>query len=915
MSLHINTPRMSVVDPRGLPVRPVDYCRDIEDGPVESRINRTLHDPAGRAVKQWDPRLWLSQTGDPLTPANLTQVFALDATVIRSDSVDAGTQIELKGLATQTVLGWDSRQTLRKIEHDNLLRPVAMFEEGTGEPPRCVERLTYGHPGSGDQSRNHFGQLIRHDHPAGSVLFSEFAISGACTEDTRHFTLDPLTPDWPEQEADRAPLLEHGAGATSRWRHGALGDVLAQTDARDNRHTFALTVDGRLHERRLQLKGEPERVVVTDIRYNAQGNVTRQTAGNGVQTTRTYRPEDDRLLSLRTEDAHGLVLQHLSYEYDRMGNVLNIEDKALPIRYFANQRIEPVSRFEYDSLYQLIKASAWEADTVNQGPQSMGRIDPAAISNYQQTYEYDSGGNLRNLIHVGAQSHGRKLQPASYSNRSLRYTDVIPGDPQIEAAFDRRGNLLQLEPGRLLSWNLRNQLQSVSPVERASEVNDKEVYLYDGSRQRVRKIRFLLTNARILVADVRYLPGLELRTDIGTGGRLQVIIADNVHVQHWESQPPSGINNRYRYQHIDHLDSVSLETADDGARISRETFHPFGTRAWQDGELSYKFVRYSGKERDATGLYYYGFRYYIPCLQRWSNPDPADAVDGHNRFRAMRNSPMVYRDPDGRDPEVTGVDRVYHDLADHGLVHPVQAAGMQPVRLYFEHDPDPDVQAYRREIPVALTELGARSDSLLNTHQAHVIAAARTRTASPSGAVLYHSGELLSSVMTQVVGEGVTSRVMGPMSVAFNSPVEDPQVLANRRGAVASTFKVGGQILMHSAHPALQVVGAAGVAMGNVMEVSEAQTRIQYRMLTSPASVAKPFVEHAPKGVLTSLAQSFSQPPRTLFDEQQAIPSVWAQQLFNAGFASPSSTVQGEAQSVEPEAMYMHRSRRGSHHG
>lgn len=133
------------------------------------------------------------------------------------------------------------------------------------------------------------------------MLFNAFAISGPCTEDTRHFTLEPLTPDWPEQEADRQRLLEPGAGATSQWRHGALGDVLEQTDARDNRHTFALTVDGRLRERRLQLKGESEQILVTDIRYNAQGDVTQETAGNGVQSSRIYRPEDDQLLVLRSE--------------------------------------------------------------------------------------------------------------------------------------------------------------------------------------------------------------------------------------------------------------------------------------------------------------------------------------------------------------------------------------------------------------------------------------------------------------------------------------------------------------------------------------------------------------------------------------------------------------------------------------
>ncbi|WP_230735562.1 RHS repeat domain-containing protein [Pseudomonas fitomaticsae] len=896
MSLHINTPRMSVFDSRGLLVRTVDYCRTVEGAPVEPRINRTLRDPAGNAVKQWDPRLWLLQAGDPLTPANLTQVFALDATVIRSDSVDAGAQIELKGLAAQTLFSWDSRQTQREIKHDNLLRPVAIFEQGAGESRRCVERLTYGHPGSGDQSRNQFGQLIRHDHPAGSVLFNAFAIIGPCTEDTRHFTLDPLTPDWPELEADRPQLLEPGAGATSQWRHGALGDVLEQTDARDNRHTFALTVDGRLHERRLQLKGEPEQILVTDIHYNAYGSIEQETAGNGVQTTRTYRPEDGRLMVLRTEDAHGRVLQHLNYEYDRMGNVLSIEDRALPIRYFANQRIEPVSRFVYDSLYQLIMASGWEAGTVSQGPQSMGRIDPAAVSNYQQTYEYDPGGNLRNLIHIGPQIHGRKLQPASYSNRSLPYKDVIPGNPEIDAAYDRRGNLLQLEPGRLPSWNLRNQLQSVSPVERASGASDSETYLYDGGYQRVRKIRSLQTSARTVVAEVRYLPGLELRTDNGTGERLQIIIADNARVQHWESPPPSGLNNRYRYQHADHLGSVSLETADDGAMISQETFHPYGTRAWQNGESSYKFVRYSGKERDATGLYYYGFRYFIPWLQRWLNPDPAGAIDGHNRFRAMRNSPVVYVDNDGRAPNRTSStqapDQVYHDLAQQGKIEGWQAAGMQPIRNFFEHSEDPNVQAYRREIPRALEELSANDNTrLLNTHQAHVVAAVRTRTASPSGAVLYHSGEMMSAVISTVIGEQATSRIMGPLSVAFNSPVEDPQVLAARRDTVASGFVGAGRAAFRSSRPAVRVVGAVSMAMGNAMRVSESATVTQHRMLSAtPESGAV---------MLTAQRTAFEQPVRPVMVTESPSsqaesgdnpPSDLARTLYAVAFASKASS-------------------------
>ncbi|WP_256592645.1 RHS repeat-associated core domain-containing protein, partial [Pseudomonas sp. 43NM1] len=394
----------------------------------------------------------------------------------------------------------------------------------------------------------------------------------------------------------------------------------------------------------------------------ADGRIIREVAGNHVETNLTYGAADGLLIERRAFSNHSGLLQHLFYEYDRMGNVLSIEDKALEVRYFNNQRIEPISCFNYDSLYQLIGASGWEAGSANQGPNSAGRMDPAALSNYQQSFSYDESGNLLKLTHVGAQSPGRELKAARYSNRCLPWRNgVPPTEEEIAAAFDANGNLLMLEQGRYMTWDLRNQLQSVSPVERDSGRNDVESYLYDGGGQRVRKTRSLQTNARTVVAEVRYLPGLELRTDSGTGEVRQVISAqaglNSVRVLHWETDPPFGVNNdQYRYNLVDHLNSCSLELADDARIISQETYYPFGATAWSAGpnetDGDYKTVRYSGKERDATGLYYYGFRYYIEWLQRWLNPDPAGAVDGLNLYRMVRNNPVTLIDVDGRAPTV-----------------------------------------------------------------------------------------------------------------------------------------------------------------------------------------------------------------------------------------------------------------------
>ncbi|WP_053147425.1 RHS repeat domain-containing protein [Pseudomonas sp. Pf153] len=676
MSMEHATPRLTVVDPRYLPVRSVDYCR-IGSGPTQRRINRSLFDAAGRTTRQWDPRLWRLYQEDESVPANLSMVYSLSDVRLFTLSVDAGRRIDLPGLASEGLRSWDGRGTRKEAAYDDLLRPVAVFEQSTGQPYRCVERMKYGYPGQGNRDHNQFGQLIRHDDPAGSVLLTSFSLLGHNLDQQRRFVLDAAIPDWPAPEGDREPLLEPGEGARSSWRLGPQGNVLEQLDARDNRQRHTLTLDGRLASSQLLLQGQSQwQPLVSDIGYNAEGRIERETAGNGVQTRLTYSPEDGRLTQ-RHARRGDQVLQHLVYAYDPMGNVLGIEDRVLPVRYFANQRIEPVSRFTYDTLYQLIEATGWEAGSANQGPESVGRNDPAAVSNYRQTYRYDESGNLLELTHVGVQHHGHRMKAARYSNRCLSYRDdAPPTEEEIDAAFDAQGNCLELEGGRLVVWDLRNQLSSVTSIERASGRNDSEVYVYDGSGLRVRKLRTLQAATRTLAAEVRYLPGLKLRADSATGESLQVITArgglNSVQVLRWERTPPSGVNDHYRYSFSDHLGSVGLELDHDGRIISREHFYPFGETAYLAGEdvieVSYKTVRYSGKERDATGLYYYGFRYYAPWLQRWMSPDPAGEVDGLNVYRMVLNNPLTFFDEQGEgalsDTSLTSAIGIYATYKD-----------------------------------------------------------------------------------------------------------------------------------------------------------------------------------------------------------------------------------------------------------
>ncbi|MBE3289742.1 RHS repeat protein, partial [Enterobacter cloacae complex sp. P31C] len=183
----------------------------------------------------------------------------------------------------------------------------------------------------------------------------------------------------------------------------------------------------------------------------------------------------------------------------------------------------------------------------------------------------------------------------------------------------------QLQPGQALAWNLRNELQAVTPVVRDGDRDDRESYRYDAQSRRVLKVSTQQTGNSTQTQQVIYLPGLELRSSkagdtvtenlqvvtVGDAGRAQV------RVLHWRSGRPDGISNdQVRYSHDNLTGSSGLEVDGDGRVISTEEYYPYGGTAVRtarsQAEADYKTVRYSGKERDATGLYHYGYRYYQP---------------------------------------------------------------------------------------------------------------------------------------------------------------------------------------------------------------------------------------------------------------------------------------------------------------
>ncbi|MHC8407341.1 RHS repeat domain-containing protein [Pseudomonas sp. TMB3-21] len=672
-----------------MPVRELAYHRRAMGGLLETRVTHQVHDVAGRLCEQRDPRLFASAFTEPDVPVNLRTFYSLSGQSLCIDSVDAGWQLRLPGPDGLTVEAWDQRGWHWRIEYDLLLRPVAVVEHFKGHPERCAERITWGRFTPDDALRNRCGVPVRHDDPAGSRLLPDYAMAGSALAEVRHFHESVESPGWPLDEVERDRLLELGDGARSTWHFAPTGEVLCQTDAKGRTRHFRYDRGGQLRGIRLQqAQRTTAEILVGGIEYSAAGQVLHELAGNGMRTFSSYDPASGQLLTLANQSQDGTFLQNLSYRHDPAGNITAITEDALPLQHFANQRVEPVRHFVYDTLYQLISATGWESAKPSLGPalpewQDFGSADSSRWCNYTETYFYDAAGNLLQRVHQGAVNDTLNMQVAAHSNRSIKDR---PG-AELDGLFDARGNLVELQPGQSLQWNGRNELSEVVQVARHNAPGDREFYSYDHEGMRVRKCRTAAAKSITHSAEVRYLPGLELHSNSATGEQLQVLSIQagrcSVRLLHWDSPPPEGVDNdQLRYCFDDHLGSSAFEVDAEAKPISQEIYYPFGGTAWLAGrgkvETSYKTIRYSGKERDATGLYYYGVRYYMPWFHRWLNPDPAENADGLSFYKFTRNNPTNCIDR-------TGLNSVWASINDfvlegYHIRWAVSARGMAAIR-------------------------------------------------------------------------------------------------------------------------------------------------------------------------------------------------------------------------------------------
>ncbi|MGC7837590.1 RHS repeat domain-containing protein [Pseudomonas wayambapalatensis] len=639
-------------------------CPATADAPPRALAQRRVDDRLCRTTRLFGARaLVRDATGnaDAITVSTLTDQPLLLHTA------DGDTSLTLLDIAGRALWSFNAQKTsTATIYEAGALggRRLALTEMAAGiQVGRVRERYSYAPAQVAHwKARNLCGQLLETHHNAGIDRSLRLSLTGhpLATEQCL-LKVEIEQPDWSrtteEDVEDPLEVLN---------QLDATGALLSTTHAAGVTIVEIYGISGAREQTRVRyMKGGKVEEVATlrDARYAADSRLLERAAGNGVVDRYEYDPRIPRLKRRLTarpvgHPLGGLVISDLHYEHDPVGNILSLDDQGANPEWHNNQQATGLRQYAYDTLNRLVSATGRErVPAARHHPSSGTRSDPSAgqvWAPYKEEYSYDDGNNLWLIRHEGgAGQRTRELEVALGSNRA-----VVKGQGLTpETGFLPGGLQKQLADGRTLRWHVDNQLKAVTLVSREHAEDDNERYHYSTGGSRTRKVHTVTIGSGTQTRLITYTHAFEVRQHVvaGVAAPLRHVLITNVGAARLVRNELNG-ETQLRFGFSDHLNSSGGETDAAGKVIVREEYAPYGGTVGNDepatetDTMMQRTLRHAGKELDATGLYYYGWRYYQPQAGRWLSADPGGTLDGVNLFRMARNSPLRFRDGDGQAP-------------------------------------------------------------------------------------------------------------------------------------------------------------------------------------------------------------------------------------------------------------------------
>ncbi|MEI6950339.1 RHS repeat-associated core domain-containing protein [Paraflavisolibacter sp. H34] len=387
------------------------------------------------------------------------------------------------------------------------------------------------------------------------------------------------------------------------------------------------------------------------------------------------------------------------------GNISSMAVNIAPLKQpqLYNYRFDQLNRLVAMDAYRGLDevGNSWKALTLTQDHQERIRYDangnilsyfrngsasgaqPLAMDNLKYGYNRNASGQLVN----------NRLRHVKDGVSATNYKEDIDDQPDDNYDYDAIGNLVKDKAGKIdkILWTVYGKIARIEKVGVKTGDVKSITYSYDPSGNRISKKVEYLNKAEKQTAYVRDAQGnvLAVYEQEGSGPLLlseqhlygnsrlgmwrRGVDMDKAEEKHstWGSSAGSKI-----YEGTDHRGNVMVVFTDrkipidldkDGLVdywaadiVSAMDYTPFGapmvTRPGNNAEYRYG---YNGKENDREvfgegNLYDYGDRIYNSRVGRWLSLDAMQKkYPNESNYVFVSNSPLLFKDPDGKDKIVT----------------------------------------------------------------------------------------------------------------------------------------------------------------------------------------------------------------------------------------------------------------------
>ena len=339
--------------------------------------------------------------------------------------------------------------------------------------------------------------------------------------------------------------------------------------------------------------------------------------------------------------------------------------------------------FAYDPAGQVVAAAYGQASTVaitapRDEPKSPDSPDTPNSPKSEkdsftptQTFAYDAAGNRMKTTDQGQSTEYK-------ANENNQYTSIAENGQQHEPDYDKSGNLLH-DATRKFTWDADIHLLSVTTNNQAEETvkpgtkNEEprtESFRYDPFHRRISRTESSSQTTTYFIHDgwnviaeysapqnheskivnhkspsARHVWGDDLsRTLQGTGG-IGGLLSSTHNITSIQNER-SETKNLSLFFSYDSNGNVILLTDAQSATAAKYRYDAFGqTIAATGPDANLNRYRFSTKPVEpASGLAFFGHRYYDPKTGRWPSRDPIAELGGVNIYVMVSNNPMTGQD-------------------------------------------------------------------------------------------------------------------------------------------------------------------------------------------------------------------------------------------------------------------------------